>query len=156
MTLTENNAHQYREYSEEKQEDWFDSARSLEASIENEIERLEKWFGRLNDQQVSIIESRTTLTDNELQIRIDNHKSWREAYLQAAINRDDVLIRAWLNDLSIFWTPEYTSLKQHNDQQRQELVFELLPTLSLKQKQHASEYVEDWIEKLRDVLPKNK
>lgn len=63
------------------------------------------------------------------------------------------MIRAWLDNLSIFWTPEYTLLKEHNDQQRKELLFELFPTLSLKQKQHAEENIEDWIEKLRDVLP---
>ncbi len=153
LRLTEKNARQYREYSNEKQKDWFDSAHSLETRIEHETGRLEDWFGHLSDIQIKLIENWASLTENELQIRIDNHITWREAYLNAAINQDAQLIKSWLNDLSIFWTPEYTLLKQHNDQQGQTLVFELFPTLSAKQKRHAREHVEDWIEKLRDVLP---
>jgi hypothetical protein len=155
MRLTEENARQYREYSNEEQENWFDSTRSLEASIDNETERFEKWFGHLNDKQITLIVDGSSLTENEQQIRIDNHLSWREAYLQAAINRNAPLIRAWLGDLSIFWTPEYTMLKQHNSQQRQALVMALLPTLTLKQKRHAREELEDWIEILRDELPED-
>jgi hypothetical protein len=155
LRLTEENARQYREYSNEEQKDWFDSARSIASRIEHETERFEEWFGHLNDKQITLIENWASLTENEQQVRIDNHVSWREAYLQAAINRDAPLIRAWIDDLSIFWTAEYFLLKQYNDQQRQALVFELFPTLSPKQKRHASEYVEDWIEKLRDVLPED-
>lgn len=152
LQLTEENAQHYREYTQQKQEDWFDSTRSLEARIDHETERLEDWFGHLNDKQIELIESQLSIDKNERQIRLDNLASWREGYLQAAINRDAPLIRAWLDDLSIFWTPEYIRLKQHNDQQRQALVLELLPTLTPKQKRHAREYVEDWIEKLEDVL----
>jgi hypothetical protein len=155
MGLTEHNAQHYREYSNEQQEDWFDSIRSLDARIENETERLEDWFGHLNDHQISLIENWASLTENELQTRIDNHVSWREAYLHVALKRNALLTRAWIDDLSIFWTPEYKQLKKHNDQQRQALLFELFPTLSLKQKNHAREHVEDWIEKLRDTLPEN-
>jgi hypothetical protein len=155
LRLTEENARQYREYSNEEQKDWFDSARSIASRIEHETERFEEWFGHLNDKQITLIENWASLTENEQQVRIDNHVSWREAYLRAAINRDAPLIRAWIDDLSIFWTAEYFLLKQYNDQQRQALVFELFPTLSPKQKRHASEYVEDWIEKLRDVLPED-
>jgi hypothetical protein len=154
LHLTEENASHYRDYSDEKQTDWFDSVRSLEARIDKEVERLENWFGHLNDQQVAVIENWASMTENELQVRIDNHLSWREGYLQAALNRDAALIRAWLDDLSIFWTREYALLKEHNAQQRQALLFELFPTLSSKQKFHAREYVEDLIEKLRDVLPR--
>lgn len=153
FVLTEENAQHYRDYSDDEQKDWFDSARSEEARSDREIERLEDWFGHLNDQQVDMIEQWASLTDNELQIRIDNHVSWREGYLQAALNRDANLIEAWLNDLSIFWTPEYASLKKHNAQQREVLLFKLFPSLSAKQKRHAREYVEDLIEKLSDVLP---
>jgi predicted HAD superfamily phosphohydrolase YqeG len=151
MHLTEENAQHYRHYSNKQQEEWFESTHSLETRIEHETERLEDWFGHLSDQQIKLIENRASIVKNEQQIRIANHLSWREAYLQAAINRDTTLLRSWLNDLSIFWTPEYTQLKQHNDQQRQALVFELLPTLSPKQKRHAREKVEDWIEKLKDI-----
>lgn len=153
LVLTEENAQHYRDYSDDEQKDWFDSARSEEARSDREIERLEDWFGHLNDEQVDMIEQWASLTDNELQIRIDNHVSWREGYLQAALNRDANLIEAWLNDLSIFWTPEYALLKKHNAQQREVLLFKLFPSLSAKQKRHAREYVQDLIEKLSDVLP---
>jgi hypothetical protein len=155
LRLTEENARHYREYSNEEQTDWFDSARSIEARIDHETERLEKWFGHLNDKQVNLIENWASLTENEQQVRIDNHVNWRDAYLHIAMNRNTLMIRAWIDDLSIFWTPEYTLLKQHNDQQRQALVFEVFATLSPKQKRHASEYVEGWIETLRDVLPED-
>lgn len=155
MGLTEHNARHYREYSTKAQEDWFDSIRSLDARIENETERLEDWFGHLNDHQISLIENWASLAENELQIRINNHVSWRDAYLHVALKRNALLIRAWIDDLSIFWTPKYRQLKQHNDQQRQALLFKLFPTLSLKQKAYAREHVEDWIEKLRDTLPEN-
>jgi hypothetical protein len=155
LRLTEKNARHYREYSDPQQEDWFDATRSLEARIEHDTDRLENWFGHLNDTQITVIKNRASLTENEQQIRIDNHIKWRDAYLQAAINRDAALLSAWLDDLSIFWTSEYAMLKQHNNQQYQALVFELFPTLSLKQKRHASENIKGWIDKLRDVLPEN-
>ena len=151
MRLTEENAQQYRHYSNKQQKEWFESTHSIEARIEHEIERFEDWFGHLSDQQVKLIENRASLAKNELQIRIANHISWREAYIDAALKRDTTLISAWLDDLSIFWTPEYTQLKQHNDKQRQTLVFELFPTLTSKQKRHARKKVEDWLEKLHDI-----
>lgn len=153
LSLTKENAQHYRVYTDDKQEDWFEPASSIDARIDDDIERLETWFGHLNDQQVNIIERMASLTENELQIRIDNLRTWRESFLQAALNRDTSLIRTWLNDLSIFWTEEYTLLKQHNKQQRQALLFELFPTLTLKQKHHARDYVVDLIDKLQDVIP---
>lgn len=153
LSLTKENAQHYRVYTDDKQEDWFEPASSIDARIDDDIERLETWFGHLNDQQVNIIERMASLTENELQIRIDNLRTWRESFLQAALNRDTSLIRTWLNDLSIFWTKEYTLLKQHNKQQRQALLFELFPTLTLKQKHHARDYVVDLIDKLQDVIP---
>ena len=155
LRLTEENAQHYREYSNDKQKDWFESAQSTEARIDHETERLEEWFGRLSDEQIKLIENWASVSDNELQIRIDNHISWRDKYLQTAINRDEALLRDWLKDLSIFWTPEYTQLKQHNQQQRQNLLFQLFPSLSDKQKRHARKHVESWIEKLQDVLPES-
>ena len=152
LHLTEENAEYYRDYSDEKQSDWFESLRSLDARTDKEVERLENWFGHLNDQQVAVIENWASLIENELQVRIDNHLSWREGYLQAALNRDAELLRAWLDDLSIFWTQEYALLQEHNAEQRQTLLFELFPTLSPKQKRHAREYVEDLIENLRDAV----
>lgn len=152
LQLTEDNANHYREYTQDKQEDWFDETVSLQAKIDKQTERLEEWFGHLNDQQIKLIEKHTSLLEDERQIRLDNLASWRDNYLQAALNRDAALIRNWLDDLSIFWTPEYFQLKQHNEQQRQALVFALFPTLTEKQKRHAREHVEDWIEKLNDVL----
>lgn len=152
LRLNEKNAQQYRTYSDEQQEEWFESLQSIDALVEHETERLEDWFGHLNDEQISLIENRLSISENELNIRINNHLKWREAYLRAALNRDENLIRSWLDDLSIFWTPEYTLLKQYNDQKRQDLMFALFPTLSEKQKKHAREKVQDWIEKLNDVL----
>jgi hypothetical protein len=152
LQLTEDNARHYREYTNDRQEDWYDSTLSQEAKIDHETERLEEWFGHLNDQQVQLIEKHISLLENERQIRLDNLASWREGYLNAALNRDVPLLRAWLDDLSIFWTEEYRHLRQHNLQQRQALVLELFPTLTDKQKRHAREHVEDWIEKLQDVL----
>lgn len=153
LSLTKENAQNYRAYTDEEQKDWFESASSVDAQIDDDIERLETWFGHLNDQQVSIIERRASLTENELQIRIDNLNTWREGFLLAALDRDTSLIRTWLDDLSIFWTEEYTRLKQHNKQQRQALLFELFPTLTLKQKHHARDYVVDLIDKIQDVIP---
>lgn len=152
LQLTEDNARHYREYTRDKQEDWFDETVSVQAKIDKQTERLEEWFGHLNDQQIELVEKHTSLLENERQIRLDNLASWRDNYLTAALNRDAALIRNWLDDLSIFWTPEYIQLKQHNEQQRQQLMFELFPTLTEKQKQHAREHVEDWIENLKDVL----
>ena len=152
LQLTEDNAEHYRDYTQERQEDWFDSTHSQEAKVEREIERLEEWFGHLNDQQVSLVEGHIALVPEERQIRLDNLRSWREGYLMAALNRDQALLRSWLEDLSIFWTPEYILLKQQNNQQRQALLFELFPSLTDKQKRHAREHVEDWIENLQDVL----
>jgi hypothetical protein len=152
VQLTEDNARHYREYTNDRQEDWYDSTLSKEAKIDHETERLEEWFGHLNDQQIKLIEKHISLLENERQIRLDNLASWREGYLAAALNSDAQLLRSWLDDLSIFWTDEYRHLRQHNLQQRQSLVFALVPTLTDKQKRHAREHVEDWIEKLRDVL----
>ncbi len=152
LTLNERNAVHYRSYTEDKQDDWFSATKSLEARIEDEVERLEEWFGHLHDQQVILIERHASLQANERQIRIENLASWRDGYLNAALNRDVALLNAWLDDLSLFWTADYIQLKQHNEQQRQALVFALFPTLTDKQKRHAREHVENWIEQLQDVL----
>lgn len=152
LQLTEENARYYRDYTKEKQEDWFDATRSQEAKTDHEIERLEEWFGHLNDLQIKLIEKHRLLVVNERQIRQDNLANWRDAYLNAALKRDATLLRNWLDDPSIFWTDEYHKLKQHNHQQRQALVWELFPTLTEKQKRHAREHVEEWIETLQDVL----
>tara|TARA_R110001592_G_scaffold310495_1_gene585087 strand:- start:3056 stop:3382 length:327 start_codon:yes stop_codon:yes gene_type:complete len=95
---------------------------------------LESWFGHLNDKQINLIENWASLAENEQQIRIDNLESWREAFLQAAIKRDAPLIRAWLDDLSIFWTKEYTLLKRHNNQQRQALCLSCSPRYPLSKR----------------------
>lgn len=52
---------------------------STETRIEQETERLENWFGHLNNTQIKLIENWASLAENELQIRIDNHVGWREA-----------------------------------------------------------------------------
>ncbi len=152
LSLDERNAARYREYAEAQMDEWFESTRSVEDKVEREVERLEDWFGHLSDQQVRIIADWASLVANEREIRIRNHVNWREAYLQAALDRDAQGLSSWLGDLSLFWTADYRHLRAHNHAQRKRLVFELFPTLSPRQRQHASEYVQEWIASLKEVL----
>lgn len=151
LTLTEENAEYYRQYNQEKQEEWFEYAESDESKADSRIEQIERWFGHLSDQQILSIMPYTKLFPNERQIRIDNNNQWREKMLSAALARDTEQLKRWIESPELLWTMEYAGLYQQNKQDVSSMMRVLFPTLTTKQKAHASERVLGWVSKMEDT-----
>ncbi|MFD2231004.1 DUF6279 family lipoprotein [Alkalimarinus sediminis] len=151
-TLTEENAEHYRQYTLEKQEDWFEYAESDESKADARIEQLEQWFGHLSDQQVTAVMPYTALYPDERQIRIDNNNQWRERILSAALAKDSVSLKRWIESPELLWTEEYALLYQRNKRDIAAMMKVLFPTLTTKQKEHAADRVLDWISKMEDTF----
>ncbi len=152
LTLNEDNAHHFRAYNEDQQNEWFAYAESENAKQAHRLEKLEDWFGKLDRQQQLLLTKHITLQANELQVRLANNHHWKERLLDAALNKDELQLLNWLNDFSIWWTDDYRQLRANNRLQWHSLLEALLPTLSIKQKQRAAERVGDWIDDLKGVL----
>lgn len=148
LTLTEENAEHYRQYNNEKQEDWFEYAESDESKAQERIEQLESWFGHLSDQQVISIMPYTKLYPNERRVRVDNNNQWRERILSAALARDTALLKRWIESPELLWTKEYAHVYQKNKRDIVSMMKVLFPTLTSTQKNHAAERVLDWISKM--------
>ena len=155
LTLEESNLEHFRHYNETQREDWFDYAESDQSKAESRLERIEDWFGRLEPGQQALVETRVRLYPDEYAIRIVNNDQWVEQFSRAVRARDELVLSDWLADPSLWWTPEYQALRDHNRRMIQELLFELLPTISSKQSERVVEKVEDWIENLQEVMPES-
>lgn len=151
LSLTEDNAEHYRQYNKEKQEEWFEYAESDESKADARIEQLEGWFGHLSDQQITIVMPYTKLFPNERQIRMNNNNQWRERLLSAALARDTDKLKQWIETPELLWTEEYASLYQHNKHNITAMMKVVFPTLTSKQKDHATNRVLDWVSKMEDT-----
>lgn len=148
LTLTETNAEHYRQYTNDKQDDWFEYAESDESKADARIEQLEQWFGHLSDKQIMSITPYTTLYPNERQIRIDNNNQWRERVLSAGLAKDTVRLKRWIETPEILWSKEYADLYLQNKQDIASMMKVLFPTLTKKQKDHAADRVLGWIDSM--------
>ncbi|GAA3973156.1 DUF6279 family lipoprotein [Allohahella marinimesophila] len=152
IRITPANAEAYREYSEEKMADWFDESETLEAKVEDRVERFEDWFGDLDRRQVQLVRQRTELLDNELQIRMQNSRHRRERFLQLALDEDLAALETMFKHPSNFQTPAYVQWRAQERDQIVSSLHALFPTLDSGQRKHAGERLEDWIDRLQEVL----
>jgi hypothetical protein len=53
---------------------------------------------------------------------------------------------------SIWWLDDYKTLRQSNRQQIIELVMMMSKTMNEKQKESVLERIDDWIDKIQDVI----
>lgn len=151
-SLTENNAEHYRQYCLDKQPRWFGYAESDESKVDSRIERFEDWFGDLSDAQTTMVAQSSALFPKERQIRIDNNNRWREQIIEAALTKKSEQLTLWLQQPELLWTEPYTELYERNYSAIKSLLQLLMPTLSDKQKQHASERVRTWIVNMEEVI----
>lgn len=152
VQMTPSNAEAYRAYSEDKMEEWFDESASLEAKVDDRVERFENWFGELDRKQTRLIRQLTKLDANELQIRVDNSRHRRERFLRHALSDDLAALEAMFKRPSDYQTAAYV---QWRAQERDQIVASLqalFPTLRKAQREQAGERLEEWIERLREVL----
>ena len=152
LTLDEDNAEHYRQYIRENSSEWFKYASSEESKDEARIEQLEKWFGELTRDQKTKAKAIVYLLPNEQQIRIDNTNNWVSHALEASLSRDQARLETWLLDPSIWWLEDYKALRQSNRQKAIELVMMMSKTMNEKQKESVLERVDDWIDKVQDVI----
>lgn len=152
LTLDEDNAEHYREYIRENSKEWFKYANSEDSKDDARIEQLEKWFGELTPDQKTKAKAIVYLLPNEQQIRIDNTNHWVNHALGASLSRDQAKLETWLLDPSIWWLEDYKTLRQSNRQQTIELVMMMSKTMNEKQKASVLERIDDWINKIQDVI----
>ena len=152
LTLDEDNAEHYREYIRENSNEWFKYANSEVSKDDARIEQLEKWFGELTPDQKTKAKAIVYLLPNEQQIRIDNTNHWVDLALEASLSRDQAILETWLLDPSIWWLEDYKTLRESNRQQTIELVMMMSKTMNEKQKESVLERIDDWIEKIQDVI----
>lgn len=152
LTLDEDNAEHYREYIRENTNEWFKYVNSEDSKDDARIEQLEKWFGELTPDQRTKAKAIVYLLPNEQQIRIDNTNHWVNRALEASLSRDQARLEAWLVDPSIWWLEDYKALRQSNRQQIIELVMMMSKTMNEKQKESVLERIDDWIDKIQDVI----
>jgi len=152
LTLEEDNAERYREYIRENSREWFEYANSEASKDDARIEQLEKWFGELTPDQKTKAEAIVYLLPNEQQIRIDNTNHWVNRALEASLSRDQARLETWLLEPSIWWLDDYKALRQSNRQQIMELVMMMSKTMNERQKESVIERIDDWIDKIQDVI----
>lgn len=152
LTLDEDNAEHYREYIRENSTEWFKYADSEDSKDDARIEQLEKWFGELTPDQKTKAKAIVYLLPNEQQIRIDNTNHWVNHALEASLSRDQARIGTWLMEPSIWWLEDYKTLRQSNRRQTIELVMMMSKTMNEKQKESVLERIDDWIDKIQDVI----
>ena len=152
LTLDEDNAEHYREYIRENSIEWFEYANSEASKDGARIEQLEKWFGELTPDQKTKAKAIVYLLPNEQQIRIDNTNHWVNHALEASLSRDQASLDTWLLEPSLWWLEDYKALRQSNRQQIMELVMMMSKTMNEKQKESVLERIDDWIDKVQDVI----
>ena len=152
LSLTAENAEAFEVFAKEQEGDWFEFTESEAAKDEWRIEKLEQWFGDLSDVQIEMVKQHTTLMPDEQSIRIQNSRQWRARLMQFALDDNVAELKRWSQDFSVWWTPEYKQLRNDNNAALDELLIVLLPTLTVSQREHASSEMQDWIERLGDVL----
>lgn len=152
LTLDEGNAEHYREYIRENSNEWFKYANSEDSKDDARIEQLEKWFGELTPDQKTKAKAIVYLLPNEKQIRIDNTNHWVNYALEASLSRDQAKLETWLLDPSVWWLEDYKTLRQSNRKQTIELVMMMSKTMNEKQKESVLERIDDWINKIQDVI----
>ena len=152
-SVSKSNTDYYREYTEDNFAEWFAPLESDDAKRERLLERLDEWFGDLNDEQLRLLDKNIALQPNERQIRIDNSRHWRELFITAALEKDNQSLAAWLNAPETWWLKEYKQLRAQNRAMRLRFFTDLLPTLSDKQRQHADDTMQEWIDAMAGVLP---
>ena len=151
--LTAENAQAYMDYGEEKIEDWFDQTLSDEAKREDRIERLEDWFGDLSDGQIAVITEHTYLLPGERDIRVQNSRQRRHRFMSLVLDNEMDTLEILYKYPHHAQTPEYQLWRTEERAQIHRCLMTLFPTLTVKQRQHASRYLRDWIDELRNVKP---
>lgn len=152
LTLNEKNAKHYRKFNQKKQDDWFEYALSDEHKQDKRIDKLYEWFGPLRDSQSREARAIVKLFPNERTIRYANNEHWMNLFLDNALERNADELNRWLSEPSIWWLPEYAQLRELNQQQNAELVRMMISSMSTKQSLRVASFVEEWVERLEDVL----
>jgi hypothetical protein len=152
-SVSKPNTDYYREYTEDNFSEWFEPLESSEAKRERLLERLDEWFGDLNDEQLRLLDKNIAVQPNERKIRIDNSRHWRELFITAALEKDNQALATWLTAPETWWLEEYKQLRAQNRAMRLRFFMDLLPTLSDKQRQHADDTMQEWIDAMAGVLP---
>ena len=152
LTLDASQAEHYRAYNDSKVEEWFEHAESNKAKQEHRLEKLEDWFGSLNDEQEPLVAQHILLLNDEYTVRVQNNQHWKERMLSAALQGDKQALSEWTQNFSLWWTDDYRQLREQNRAQWHALLKQLLPSLSTRQREHAAERVSDWADNLRSVL----
>ncbi|MEJ2445289.1 MAG: DUF6279 family lipoprotein [Exilibacterium sp.] len=150
--FTAKNARAYLAYGESKTDDWFDETESEEAKLEDRIDRLEDWFGHLNDAQLQLVETHTRLFTNERTIRIDNSRQRRERYMELALAGDIPAMQRVYTHPADVQTPQYRQWREQERQQIHQLFRQLVPTLSEKQRRYTGKKLRRWITNLEAVV----
>jgi hypothetical protein len=151
LTLDEANATKYREYNVEKSKDWFEYASSQESKTKSRVKQLEKWFGKLNKEQIVRVAEIALLVADEQQIKISNNKHWINLAIKASLERNQSALKSWLNDPSIWWQEDYKALREINRQQTSALLAMMIETMTEKQQETVVKEIDGWIEELQDI-----
>lgn len=152
VILEEENLSAFQAYIDDKTDDWFASLESEEDKEDSRVERLENWFGDLNDAQVDVVRRHVSLLNGERDVRLENTKHWVGEFVSSIRNRQKIAIESWIQDPSIWWTEEYARSRDANRYQLESLLGELVPSLSDRQKDRAGEELQDWIDELKEVV----
>jgi hypothetical protein len=152
LGLNEENLSHFRAYTNDKKEDWFEHAKSTEAKVESRVERFENWFGDLSDAQVTLVKKHIEVQENEFEIRVANTDNWVDKLISAVRSGDEAIIRAWVLDPSVWWTSDYTNLREANRLAIRSGLFELSDTLTSRQATHALDEAQEWQDTLREVI----
>jgi len=151
LELDVHNLEHFQEYLADKKEDWFSSLATAEGKRERRIDRLERWFGDLNDEQVALVHQHIVLLEGEKAIREDNTDHWSTRVVQAVSSNDAQALERWVTTPSIWWSSAYIALRAENKKQIYTLLEALVPTLTKEQVVYASHELGEWIDDLSDV-----
>ena len=152
LMLDDSNLDAFDEYIEEGKERWFKALTNEEDKEDQRIERLENWFGDLNDEQVEIVRENISLLPNEFNIRNENTNQWAASLRRAVTSGDTQSLSIWIVAPSIWWTEDYAASRSENRKQVEQTLDRLVPTLTERQVEHAKDELDEWIETLQDTL----
>lgn len=112
----------------------------IEQRKETTTERLEKWFGPLNSQQLALVNDWAQRRGNHNRLWLDSRERWQSALLDSLAQRDSPEFEARIADLMAhrqqYWSPAYRQSFADGQQDLIALLENLLASSDAQQRAH--------------------
>ena len=128
-----------------------------EERVENTVDNLEKWFGRLDDGQIAFVQAYVAQGPDLRTEMIASRQRWASYINETLQNRADteqltIALRRMLTQPESLRTPEYHAQWQQQGQLRRAMLSSIYQSASEQQRKHLLKTLDDWIEDFDDLI----